>query len=568
MVQKSGLGADGPRVSPSLSAASSVLSTTTTKETMDSTQSTTIKTLHATRIHVKEDDSGDANRAYEAIVDSLNREGRPLYSDPVDATSVGRVASKGQLSDTRLSLRRCATNTPAQPLASGTDEGDPFTGLGLGVWSSSVPASTSISPTNNKTARRARKTAVVIREQHRVGANLAVDHGISSSADLLPMSSYGNGKSSDHSPVRAVLRRRADLREKQPSHDGGTASNNGTEMLYVTENTYQAAQQAPLASQSASRSNAPSLHPENSASQDPAKSPRRPPSAIADAASIRSSSPRSYTPKGTPPRALQGSLLSRNAAQLNNSQPHPVDIYSITTTVVSPPLVVGSCLQIHHSAADKAGCDPENVASEAIETRVQSHLQGNTPPGSPPSRHLLPGSPVRAAISYGRKDGHNDRREGARGKSVGDVEDPRSRSDSLPRSKHKNKTQARGTTQDQDFRRDRNQQQQREKAEARSEVDPSWIPNNEPNVLTAVEELRAETRGAIIGLHTDLIETSRSQKVMLQFPLDYRCWGVDRPTISQKEMKSLMEIYVGDQLRALQRENSRLRAENKALRGW
>lgn len=63
--------------------------------------------------------------------------------------------------------------------------------------------------------------------QKQVGSTLTVDHMIpSSSADPPPISSRGSGRSTDHSPIRAVVRRRAERdRKKQRRYDHGAASN-------------------------------------------------------------------------------------------------------------------------------------------------------------------------------------------------------------------------------------------------------------------------------------------------------------------------------------------------------
>ena len=121
-------------------------------------------------------------------------------------------------------------------------------------------------------------------------------------------------------------------------------------MPYKTAGVHQSIQQAPSASfgdvapdtlqppRHGSRSNASSLRPPlvpTSTSLDILKSPRRSPSAIANADSIRSSSPRSYTPKGTPPRVPEGSLQSRNTCSRQNNPPLP-DRPVITTTALSP----------------------------------------------------------------------------------------------------------------------------------------------------------------------------------------------------------------------------------------
>lgn len=358
--------------------------------------------------------------------------------------------------------------------------------------------------------------------QKQVGSTLTVDHMISSSsADVPPTSSRGSGRSTDHSPVRAVVRRRAERdRKKQHSYDHGAASNVETRTPYKTAGVHQSIQQAPSASlgdaasdtlhppRHGSRSNTSSLRPglvPTSASLDIQKSPRRSPSAIANADSIRSSSPRSYTPKGTPPHVPKGSLQSRNTCSRQNNPPLPAR-QVITTTALSPSSSPPSRTNLQvRQTEDNVGSSPENVKCQGVGTRALSRLQRSTPPGSPPLGPLLTPSPLRATVSYDGEDHDSIRRGDA-------TENPASHP---ARSNHRNKDRARMAGGEQVFQMDHNQRQQRDEARAKYHADPSQI-DDESGALVAVERLRAEMRGAITGLHIDLIKTSRSLKVTLQ----------------------------------------------------
>jgi len=167
----------------------------------------------------------------------------------------------------------------------------------------------------------------------------------------------------------------------------------------------------------------------------------------------------------------------------------------------------------------KANNGLQDVKSKAAGTRAQSRLQENIPPGLP-SSHSLPTSPVRAAVTYGNNDHDNDRRKDVVDrKSIGYAEHRLANQPSLmSKSNRRNTARVRMATGG--SQRDHSQQQQREKAKTKDPADLSQIANtnNASSVLAAVEGPRAETRDAIIGLHIDLIKTSRSHKVSLHFP--------------------------------------------------
>jgi len=428
------------------------------------------------------------------------------------------------------------TNNSALLVAAGINTGDPFTVSVLGIQSTSVPAKVSTSPSDDgNKALNALQTALFVREQHQIGSKLNTYHGLSSSADPLPTSSYGSGKSSDHSPVRAALRRRAD-RDREKQLDDRAAPKPDARMSYVTGEAHPPAQQIPPAgsrtaasntsqrSRNGSQSNAssfPAALAHKPASRGSPKS-RRSPRAIINADSIRSSSPRSYTPKGTPPRVPRGSLHRRNTTERqNNSQPlRPL----ITTTASSPPLsspsspMICSSSQVRRTVM-KADSSPQDVKSKAAGTRAQSRLQENTLPGSP-SSHLLPTSP--AVVTYSNNDHDNSRRKDVVDrKSIEHAEHHFANQPStLSKSNRRNTARFRTATRDQGSQRDHSQQQQREKAKTKDPADLSQIANTNDtsSVLAAVEGLRADTRDAIIGLHIDLIKTSRSHKVSLHFP--------------------------------------------------
>lgn len=424
------------------------------------------------------------------------------------------------------------TNNSALLVATGINTGDPFTVSVLGIQSTSGPAKVSTSPSDDgNKALNALQTALFVREQQ-IGSKLNTYHGLSSSADPLPTSSYGSGKSSDHSPVRAALRRRAD-RDREKQLDDRAAPKPDATMSYVTGEAHPPAQQISSAgskaaasdtsqrSRNGSQSNAssfPAALAHKPASRGSPKS-RRSPRAIVNADSIRSSSPRSYTPKGTPPRVPRGSLHRRNTTERQNkSQPRrPL----ITTTASSPLLSSPSSPMIHsssqvHRTVVKADSSSQDVKSKAAGTHAQSRLQENTLPGSP-SSHLLPTSP--AVVTYSNNYHDNGRRK--------DVVDRKStghhfanQPSTMSKSNRRNTARVRMATGNQGSQRDHSQQQQREKAKSKDPADLSQIANTNdtPSVLAAVEGLRAETRDAIIGLHVDLIKTSRSHKVSLHFP--------------------------------------------------
>lgn len=436
---------------------------------------------------------------------------------------------------------------------------------------------------------------------------------------------YGNIEDDDgHSPIGAVLRRRAERRERDGGRDdvafdsdliglasvvdpqdanfrsrqpGRETNQHSHVSLSVTQHSWDRVRspttisgpQLIIPDMQTRQINAP----RSTSDESPSKKSSHRASAVLDVdPSIRSSGPISYTPKGTPPRSAQYyvSLHSPTGKRPNGvAVVAPLDLSALPAQSASSSSLVQVVLAEGTSSRSNLSLGPANRDSSAAPNsvvnregvvlrgpptsthppsfldRTRRNVSINIHPSSPvvsnskaqhethtetvtlmsslnrqdantsttttrPSRGL-PISPARPAIAFLDADKYSGDTctEFSGDNTAGNrrymLEKIALNETGATNSDHKPKTQAEGirTTRG----RGRAGQESKQQSQIGKGVDAdagrSWDKGKreayaETAFLSAIEELRAETREALIGIHVDIIKSGQAWKVSGLFP--------------------------------------------------
>lgn len=360
------------------------------------------------------------------------------------------------------------------------------------------------------------RTADFVQEQR---LNLSQVH--EGSSGLLEVS--GNGREhEDHSPIGAVLRRRAERREQRASQDniGLGLDRDYTSRTPVEDNALSIFANAQYAQHPTDNSSALSFGErrarslaqtssldlsspiskaprtnrsplDNNAATISSKTPPR--TILLKAISVHSSSPISYTPKGTPPRAAhQGTLRTSTRKEV---------AVPATATLDAP---TNSRAHHHHSPVQASEM---NVRDEPIS--VGGASQSLNPKTNQDSSKVLESSETAGSKSIFRQPPTE-----STSSSASLFARTRMKGESLSGKSHHSFIDNRGRRIRQSLR-----QQSKMGSDTGAYSEPRRIRSERDNrasdVLDVVEELRAETRGALIGLHMDLIKTGHAWKVRM-----------------------------------------------------
>lgn len=477
-------------------------------------------------------------------------------------------------------------------------------GMNVGLASPASGRSKSSPGKANRSSMNDHRTALFMRDQRLSNSTNLNQEGSSGLLSVPPPANANREDDDGHSPIGAVLRRRAERRERGGSQDsipfdsgpmgrasGGDLRANNSRTQQLNQDTKQSSHVSFSVTQhSQNRVYSPAFGPGSQtivsdtqtgqsgaggsiADKSPLKKSSHNASGILKTApSVRSSSPISYTPKGTPPRSAPFSSLGFPAGKRADGveAPSPLDLGVLPAEYTAPSvfhvmLAEGTSSRSNltsgpknhqssiapnsliHAAAVVQG-PPTSTASPTFLERTRRNISISVHPASPidsnskahhqkvaetvtlaaspkrqgtttsvtskfPTRGL-PISPAHLAIAYLDADKYSGGSKfdgNATGNERHVAEKTPSDETEATKGDRKSRTQVDGirTT------RGRAGQESKPQSQTRKGVDPHTKQGAyvETGLLSAVEDLRAETREALIGIHVDIIKTGQAWKV-------------------------------------------------------